>query len=230
MPRNWYRGFRGRGRRANKKFWRGRLSHALRYRDRYTRSRNPSVKTGFLKVQQSVRESIVIPTILDTSPVLRVFDITQLPNLTELQRLFDQYRIKGVKIQFLATTNTNDTTNQGLFMHTSVNLDSGSPPASVDTFLQRANTKTTTFSSAGGNMAKRTVFLRPRHLTEVYRAPPALTNGTALGPPQSWLDIQFSDIPHYGLDCCWSNADGLLNNPMNVSVITTYYLEFRKVK
>lgn len=190
--------------------------------------RGISYKTGFLKTQQKFFGSVTVPTILANSAQSLSFSIATLPNIAELQRLFDQYRITGVKLQFVQTSNTSDTTNPGMVFATSVNLDGGAVPTSFDQFLQRSNTKVTPWTSAGGNMAKRTVFLRPRYANEIYRT--GVSSATALGDPKSWLDMVYTDIPHYGLDIMWNNGTGSLNLAANVSVTWTYYLEFRKVK
>lgn len=199
---------------------------------RFPRSRVPrplaTRKTGYLKTVQKVFTSIQIPIILANSVQTIAFDISTLPNLPELTRLFDQYRITGVKLQMVQTSNTADTTNPGMVFGSSINLDGGAVPASFDALLQRSNTKVTPWCSNGGSLARRTIFLRPRYANEIYRA--GVTSATALGDQKSWLDCQFADIPHYGLDFGWNNGVGALNIPANVSITISYYLEFRKVK
>lgn len=183
--------------------------------------------TGFLRTKQKVFTNLTLPLLLVSANTLMVFDISLLPNIVEFQKLFDQYRITGVKVDFLQTTQ-NEPSNPGMVMATSIDLDGGTVPATFDLMLQRSNCQVRPWSSAGGGLPRRSVFLRPRFANEIYRT--GVTSATSLGNPKSWLDTSDVDIPHYGLNIAWNNTTGSLNYTAQVAVTLTYYLEFRKVK
>ncbi len=210
---------------------RGLRRYVPRYTTRPVKSygtrRKIKTSTGFLKTKQKVFTNLTLPTLLVSANALMTFDISLLPNIVEFQRLFDQYRITGVKIDFLQTTQ-NEPSNPGMVMATSIDLDGGTVPATFNDMLQRSNCKVKPWSSAGGGLPRRSIFLRPRYANEIYRT--GVTSATSLGNPKSWLDTSDVDIPHYGLNIAWNNTTGTLNYTAEVAVTITYYLEFRKVK
>jgi len=192
--------------------------------------RQPTPRTGYLKTVQKTFDDVIVPIVPEASLQTRAWNISNLPNIAELSRLFDQYRITGIKLQFSQTTNTSDTVNPGMVFGTSINLDGGATPATWDTLLQRSNTRVTPWSSAGGSLPRRSLFLRPRFPNIIQAVAGGGANATALGNPKQWIDMAFLQVPHYGLDFGWYNPGNNINQPITVAITATYYLEFRKVK
>lgn len=234
---------RGARRRRYKHFYASKIQRAFRAkRSRFTRYGRgvPTKKTGFLPVKQKTLEkSFVIPagTYPNGYPVQFAFNIKNLQNLAALTRLFDQYRICGVSVKMFPQTNTDDTTNQALTLGTSIDLDGGAL-TTWNELIQCSNTKITNWSSAGGAVAHRSIYLKPRyrsvHVVDPTTAP--VTFGYNMGATKRWLDLaDQGETDHYGLNCIWlPPLDNLgnrnLNANMSVTVVETYYVQFRKLR
>jgi len=201
---------------------------------------NPTKRTGFLPIKQKTLEkSFVIPAGAHPNgyPIQFAFNIKNLQNLPALARLFDQYRICGVSIKMFPQTNTNDTINQSLTLGTSIDLDGGAL-TTWNELIQCSNTKITNWSSAGGAVAHRAIYLQPRyrsvHVVDPTTAP--VTFGYNMGSKKRWLDLADNgETDHYGLNCIWlppfdSAGDRTLNADVSVTVVETYYVQFRKLR
>ncbi len=210
------------------RFWRNRR--------KYKRYKRPArVRTGSLTIRQKVADQITLPAGPAPNGFYRnvTFNIAGLPNIAEFQRLFDQYRINAVSYTIMPVTQDPAfPSNQSLTFASSIDLDGNNAPiASVPEMLQRANCKTSPFSSQGGMIPYKKIYLKPRWNDIIVKSKlPALTDAVALGNRKTWLDINYPDIQHYGLDLMWWNQDLQLNNEIVMDVIVTYYLQFRKVK
>ncbi len=227
----------GKSRYASKiqRAWRNRRKY-----NGYKRYRRPaSVRTGSLTIRQKEFSTITlgdpaqpfpqpIPTGLYTNVT---FSIANIPNLPEYLRLFDQYRINAVSFTLLPTTNTDDNVNQGFTFASSIDLDGGGlVPQTIANMLSRGNTKTSPWSSAGGMTPFRKIYLKPRWANLLVDDPSGNTTATGLGYRKQWLDINNPDVTHHGLDLMWFNSSNQINAVQEVNVITTYYLQFRKVR
>lgn len=201
---------------------------------------NPTKRTGFLPIKQkSLEKSFIIPAGNHPNgyPIQFAFNIKNLQNLAALARLFDQYRICGVSIKMYPQTNTDDTVNQAMTLGTSIDLDGGALNT-WNELIQCSNTKITNWSSAGGAVAHRAIYLQPRyrsvHVVDPTTAP--VTFGYNMGSKKRWLDLADNgETDHYGLNCIWlppfNNAgDRILNADMSVTVVETYYVQFRKLR
>lgn len=161
------------------------------------------------------------------------FNISNVVNLPELRRLFDQYRIRAVSIQLMPQSNTNDTVNPALTYASSVDLDGGSAATWSD-LLACSNAKVGNWSNAGGNVCHKKHYLKPRwkavHIVDPTTTP--VTYGNSLGNRNAWLNLaDAGETDHYGINCGWLTPPGVsVGFAMDVSVITTYYIQFRKVR
>ncbi len=111
---------RGRGKRA----YRTKRRHAAaskiqsffrHKRGRYLRA-GTSVRTGFLNVQQKVIDtSYQIPAGPAPTGIIKKYEFkaADIAQWNTMASLFDQYRINGIKMTWLPTTNTNDQNNPG---------------------------------------------------------------------------------------------------------------------
>lgn len=151
-----------------------------------------------------------------------VFFLNGVPNASEFTALYDQYKIKRVKVQFIPKNLPGElgsaiaTSPQQFWTYP--DFDDPTPPSVLSTVLQRQAVVRTRSTS------HHTRVLKPRIAKPIYQD--GITN--AYGPGTSWIDCSNPAVPHYGLKY-------YLDGAMNVSSITaydlqiTYYLSFRNV-
>ncbi len=236
MPFRGYRRYaHGRRRRAAafiQRKWRG-------YRARRGKRRaRTSVKTGFLKViQKTLSQSITLPAGPAPTGIVQKlkWEIADIPQFATYSALFDQYKLTGVKTTILPTTNTNDTANVGGSFIWSIDLDGDTTITTFDDILQCSNSHTSPWSSTGGMTPYKKIFVRPRTRDALVRDIDPATNvpviSTALGDPKQWIDLGDRGMTeHFGLNIGWFFGNAQLNNPQELNVITTYYIQFRKVR
>lgn len=227
---------------AKKAHFAKKIQRAWRKRRRYRRYRKPaSARTGSLTVRQKEFSTITLgdptqpfPQAIPTGMYHKItFDIENIPNIMEYQRLFDQYRICAVSFTLTPTTNTDDATQPGFTFASSIDLDGGGLiPQTIPQMLARANVKTSPFASNGGMTPYKKIYLKPRWANLLVNDVSGGTVATArgFGSRKMWLDMAYPGIEHHGLDLMWFNSLNRINAPMYVDVITTYYLQFRKVR
>ncbi len=219
------------------------IQRAWRYRARrggrkYLKA-GTSVRTGFLSVQQKVLDtSFTIPGGPNPTGIIKKYsfkaaDITQWSTMSQL---FDQYRINGIKLTFLPTTFTGPTQNQSGTFASSIDLDGDNVISTFPQLLQCANTRTSAWSGTGGLTPYKKIFLRPRAhdamITELDATGQPASFSNALASRKQWIDISDRGLTtHYGLNVGWYfGASGLLNEPQELQVVITYYIQFRKVR
>lgn len=199
----------------------------------YKKRRRPSVRTGFLPVQQKDITTFTIPTNVLNGYVQRYdFTISQLDNLPALTRLFDQYRIRKVTLQFNAQTFNDPTANPSMTCVSSIDLDGGVIPPNFETILQASNARVTQWGGTGSNNLKKFISLRPRYSNQIVKeiGPPVLYSQT-IGNRNSWIDLADQGLTeHHGVVVGWRAPSGTLNFAQEVTLITTYHLEFRKFR
>ncbi len=205
---------------------------------RYLRA-GTSVRTGFLDVQQKVIDtSFELPAGPQPTGIIKKYDYqaSEIAQWTTFASLFDQYRINGIKMTFLPTTNTNDQNNAGGTFAHSVDLDGDNTITTFDQLLQCANTKTSAWSMAGGMTPYKKVFLRPRAhdamITDLDNTGQPVSFSQGLANRRQWIDISDrGTTKHYGLNVGWYfGNNATLANPQEMNVIVTYYIQFRKVR
>lgn len=201
---------------------------------------NPTKRTGFLPIRQkSLEKSFVIPagTYPNGYSIQFAFNIKNLQNLPALARLFDQYRICGVSVRMFPQTNSNDTINQAMTLGTSIDLDGGAL-TTWNELIQCSNTQVTNWSSAGGNVPSKNIYLQPRyrsvHVVDPTTVP--ITYGYNMGAKNRWLDLADNgETDHYGLNCVFLPPFELsgareFNADQSITVVETYYVQFRKLR
>lgn len=196
-----------------------------------------SVKTGYMKVVQKVLDQVVMPAGAHPTGIVQQhkFEISNIAQFNTYSTLFDQYRLNAVKMTFLPTTNTNDTANVGGTFVSSIDLDGDTTITTFDDILQCSNSKTSPWSAAGGLTPYKSIYLKPRNRDALVRDVDPVTNvpsfSTTLGPRNAWIDLGDRGLTeHFGLHTGWFFGNALLNNDQELNIITTYYIEFRKVR
>lgn len=201
----------------------------------HRRRAKTGVKTGFLKVIQKTLTQETLPSgPLPTGEVWKMkFEISDIPQFSTYSALFDQYRLTGVSVSLLPTTNTNDQNNVGGTFISSIDLDGDTTITTFDDILQCSNSHTSPWSAAGGMTPFKKVYVRPRTrdalVRDICNNVPVLS--TALGDAKQWIDLGDRGMTeHFGLNLGWYFGNAQLNVPQEINVITTYYISFRKVR
>lgn len=125
------------------------------------------------------------------------FALSNLPDYTEFTSLYDQFRIKWVKVKFIFQTQVAETApvnSPGMF-YSVIDLDDASAP----TLSYCQSAKWAKLTQAVGTHTR---FLRPRTLTQLYNG---LGSAYAVNKIQ-WLDCDYANTPHYGLKYFWYNC------------------------
>lgn len=162
------------------------------------------------------------------SPLGLNFRLNDVVNPTEFTTLYDQYKIKGVKIYFDYSP---DVAGQGgsgnsliayypkLWMKRDYD-DSGTP-----TLTQMTESNQTRCLRFNANRTTLSTFLRPSCLQELYQS----SVSTAFSPLwRQWIDCGNPSVPHYGLKLL---AQGLPSTNLGaISVRVKYYLAFKNVR
>ncbi len=185
-----------------------------------------SITTGYLKTKQKVAQQITVNTGSAEQGQSFTFKLSDLLQATEFARLFDSYRLNGVKITMAPLTNSDITVNPSYKIMTAIDLDDDSTPT-VAQMLQRSNVKIKTVTSGGNNPQVFSSYLRPRYLTQLYET--GASTGYGQGPRKQWLDCADPSIPHYGFKIVW-DTDPQLNYDVIWQFYFTYYIEFKSLR
>lgn len=159
----------------------------------------------------------------------REFKLSDLPNVTEFTNLFDAYRIRGVKLDFLPIYNSHEI-NEGPaaspfdrvgmpIITYARDYDDAMAPAGEDTLLQYSTNSRLVLSN------KKSIYIRnPRVAQSVYKS--GVTAAYAEAKKNLWIDCANADVPHYGLKYYVPTIN--LSKILYIRVYATYYLEFKR--
>lgn len=150
------------------------------------------------------------------------FNLSQLPQYTEFTQLYDQYQIKGVRVELIpqfdsanmASTSSTNIINQN---YSCIDYDDVGIPTSMDTIMQYQNVR----RCPSTKVMKR--FLKPKVATQVYST--ALTTNYS-SKRNVWLDCNQPDTEHYGLKFGFTKSP----NAQKYSLRVIYYLAFKNVR
>jgi len=164
-----------------------------------------------------------------------VFTLNQLPNYTEFSNLFDQYRVNGVKYEFIPRFNSIDqAAATGGEFYTAIDRTDNDAPASLNDMLEYQSLRKTPLTR------RHVRYYKPGVPTAVYmsvddpnNSVAALSSAPKLSP---WLSTDATGpssttslgIEHLGLKYWCSQTNAAANTTMDV--ICTAYLQFRTVK
>lgn len=135
-----------------------------------------------------------------TGPIASAYSVSlaSLPNVNDFGNLYDQYKITGAKFELAPMTSegilsplTGVATPLGFQpLHTILDFDDASPPASLTEMLEYGSHKQTMAHK------KHVRYFKPKVLEQVYRG-----IGTVGYRPISsqWIDMAYNDVPHYGI-------------------------------
>lgn len=160
------------------------------------------------------------------------WSLNDVVNVSEFSSLFDQYKICGVRMDFIwrsssiSQIETRDNNLVGMpIMHHVIDLDDNTAPATISELNQYGKVKKFYF---GTNRRVYKIFFKPR-----YRNLIDATSGTAytLGDRHSWLDITNGNVDHYGFKFAIEVPQaGGTKVEAYVDVETQLYLQFRQTR
>jgi len=163
-----------------------------------------------------------------------VFKFNQLPNYTELTALFDEYKVNGVKYEFIPRFNSIDQSAAfGGEFYTALDRTDNNAPASLNELLEYQSLRKTPITR------KHTRYFRPAIPTSIFRtvddpalSAPPLTSVVKYSPWISTIqelgNADPTEVEHMGLKY-WCNATGATANT-TLDVICTAYFQMRTVK
>lgn len=150
------------------------------------------------------------------------FTLGDLPDVTDFTALYDQYKILGIKVEWLPRGNNSDIQAQNSISRffSVIDRDDDNGPASIDQLTQYESCKMTNTTQTH----KR--YFRPSIRVEV----PLASGGTGFaikGP--TWIDTTNTNVKHYGLKV---GVQGALSGTGSIffDAQLTMYLAFRNVR
>lgn len=190
--------------------------------------RSLAVRGGQYNISTTVRSKTMVanaPYINGSSFGALAFTLSDLPNYTELTNLYDEYRIKAVRIFWIPTTNVNGTVWNGAStivyslpaLYSWIDNDDDTVPTSLAQGQEYESFK------CHGQLST------TRQRTIIPDASKALYTGAAFtgygNARNQWIDNNSPNVKHYGIKY------GIVNQTANsgaMDVVATFYLEFRK--
>lgn len=150
------------------------------------------------------------------------FTLGDLPDVADFTALYDQYKIMGIKIEWLPRGNSSDLQSQNAInrFFSVLDRDDDGTPTSIDQLTQYESLKMTSTAS----VHKR--YWKPSIRVEV----PTATGGTgsAIKGP-TWIDCTNTNVKHYGVKI---GVQGPLAGTGSIffDARLTMYLAFRNVR
>ncbi len=220
---------RRRAARRIQRFFRKRRGRKARISKAIINKTGMTGKAGVHMVKQKTYSTFVIPA-SGTTPlphwVNRTFALTDIPQATSFRALYDQYCIFAVSTKIILNSNTEPGTNQNLQIGYVLNDKDGTgTPVNWNQFMERSAVKIKNLYPSGNNACQATMYTKPRPLTQLYET--VGSTGYAINNRKVWIDMSDANVPHYGLLYGFNNGQEILNNPVNCTVITTYYIGFK---
>lgn len=141
--------------------------------------------------------------------------------ISQLQTLFDRYRINGIKVKVIPQSNVSDVTNSGTLptIRLCYDYDDLSNPTPGDIWSRRGIER---------RLDKPfNVYIKPKMLNQVYGGPSLPVGNSPV--PAGWLDMASTNVPHFGLK--YAIKDWTLNSNPNTLAVrfeVTYYCSFKE--
>lgn len=162
--------------------------------------------------------------------------LNDVPDAIEFASLWDQYRINGIRIEFIPYNNASYTSqggegaDMGVLVHDVVDYDDAAIPTAsavgVGSLMEYHNYKRrSVFRNGGGQSITR--YWKPNASMSLYNGPVT----TGYGPVRTpWIDAASPDVQHYAWKCIpevySSGSTGVLVGKL----IATYYISVRNVR
>lgn len=155
------------------------------------------------------------------------FQLSDLPNYTQLTQLYDQYRILAVKAEFIPRTppiqyynGTASQSGSAPVLYTAIDLDDTISPTSGSLLSHESVKCHGAFTPMSCNKYVR--WLRPACAVELYQTGGFGGYGARTN---QWIDTTSSSVQHYGLK--WWVATAATTPAYYYDIVFTYYMEFK---
>lgn len=158
------------------------------------------------------------------------FKLSDLPNFEDFKNLYDQYKIKGVKISFIPISNVvvgiagGATGHPGTYysnrLFTAVDYNDGTAPASVNALREYQNSKWTPYNK-----------IHSRYIKPAYASVPS--SGSSLqwpGGSQPWVPTDNDNMYYFGIKYGIDYPTGVgapALGDLLYQVEATYYMSFK---
>lgn len=153
------------------------------------------------------------------------FKLNDLNNYTEFTNLYEMYRICAIKIRLIPSNNVSDITStqaipQLMWVR---DMDDATLPASRAELMEYPGVRITRLTGP------RTIYIKhPRVARAIYNG---LTTAYGEGRPNTWVDSENEDVPHYGLKAILMNTSGVDQSAnWTCQMYVTLYCQFKNPK
>jgi len=155
---------------------------------------------------------------------VKTFTLDSLPNYTDFTNLYDEYRIKAVKVYFVPKQNSNTQGASAAYSEvptlvSAIDYDDATAPTTVAKMMEYDTTRI-----HGCADKSYTRIFKPNVSLAAYSG--AFTSYAQR--EDQWLDSDSAGVKHYGLKYALLNAYAGGNNVWSCNVYATLYIEFRK--
>lgn len=159
------------------------------------------------------------------------FMLNKLPNYSEFEALYDQYRIAGVKRTFIwQATSYDQSGTAGAYgppgapmLYLVRDYDDSNAPSATSELMQRPYVAIRRLTGI------QRFFIRPRLSTLVYES--GLSSGYAIPNRAGWIDCTESAIPHFGFKYIIvpQGGSGVTGTTIlgTLRIVDRYYLQFK---
>lgn len=190
-----------------------------------------SGRAGTHLVRQKVYSTFIIPATA-TAPgpyfVKKNFSLSEIPQANTFRTLYDEYKINAVNTQVMLNAPTVNDGTQNLQLGYVLNdKDDAVTPVDWTAFMERAAVKVKNLYITAGR-AQHSMYIKPTPLQVLYES--VASSGYALMKRAPFVDMGDPTVPHYGLLYGFNNGAEIRPTPIQVTLVTTYYLSFRGLK
>lgn len=150
------------------------------------------------------------------------FQLNNLANATEFTNLYDQYCIKGIKIDFIPRCTEAMPNNPNLIgnLWSVIDRDDSTAPVNINTVLQYQNLKRTQHTDVHSR------YFKPSVAAEFFATGIATTYGEK---KNQWLDCTNDTVEHYGIKL-WTDGLPVGAPAISYDVVIKFYLAFKNVR
>lgn len=149
------------------------------------------------------------------------WNLAGLPDFTDFSSLYDQYKIRKVKVQFMPRGNSSDsvTGNAISSLFTVLDFDDSNPPTSVEQLLQYDTLKVCRSTQ------QQTRLVVPKFNKGIINT----VAGGLIGknPSTGYIDLANSSVAHYGIKGALTVSTA---GTIVYDVVTTFYLAMKHVR
>lgn len=156
------------------------------------------------------------------------FKLSDVPGYGDFTQLYDQYRIKGVRITFYPAANTSYTGSSSSMpigeFYTVLDFDDSTLPANIEELNQYQTLRRTYF-----NRPHKRYFKPLSTQSGVYQSG-GVTTGYRSLPSSTWFDCGNPNILYYGIKGAYTISESSLVVKETIRVTATYYFQLRMVR